>query len=177
MTDADRDPDLTAHLRVPGAGFLLSQLGSHSSRLWKQRLSTLGVDPRQVLLLRHVAAAEGQSQQALGEVLQIPPSRMVALVDELEETRLLERRANPADRRARALHLTPEGRQLLDKVMTLSAEHEAQLCKGLTAEERRQLVALLNRLVGAQGIPEGVHPGFAAGRSDDAGESAVRGSA
>jgi DNA-binding MarR family transcriptional regulator len=102
---------------------------------------------------------------------------MVALVDELEKSRLLERRSNPADRRARALHLTPQGRQLLDKVMKVSAEHEAQLCKGLTDGERQQLVALLERLVAAQDIPEGVHPGFAAGRSDDAGESAVRGSA
>jgi DNA-binding MarR family transcriptional regulator len=177
MTDAGRDPDLTARLRVPGAAFLLSQLGSHSSRLWKQRLSTIGVDPRQVLLLRHVAAAEGQSQQALGEALRIPPSRMVALVDELEKSRLLERRANPDDRRARALHLTQEGRQLLDKVMNLSAEHEAQLSTGLTAGEHAQLVSLLKALVAAQDIPEGVHPGFAAGRTDDTNDSAVRGSA
>ncbi|MGH2879628.1 MAG: MarR family transcriptional regulator [Solirubrobacteraceae bacterium] len=55
----------------------------------------------------------GASQQAIGERLQIPPSRMVAFVDALEQRGLLERRANPEDRRARALYLTDEGRELL----------------------------------------------------------------
>src|SRR5512132_4568741 len=40
---------------------------------WKDRLAPLGIDPRHVVLLRHVAAAEGQSQQALGRAMQIPP--------------------------------------------------------------------------------------------------------
>jgi hypothetical protein len=83
----DQNPSTTppaAHLRVPGVAFLLSQLGFHSTWLWKDRLAPLGIDPRHVVLLRHVAAAEGQSQQALGRAMQIPPSRMVALVDELE---------------------------------------------------------------------------------------------
>jgi hypothetical protein len=72
----DQHPSSTpaaAHLRVPGVAFLLSQLGFHSTRLWKDRLAPLGVDPRHVVLLRHVAAAEGQSQQALGRAMQLPP--------------------------------------------------------------------------------------------------------
>ena len=55
------------------------------------------------------SAAEGQSQQAIGERLQIPPSRMVAFVDALEARSLLERRHNPHDRRTRELHLTEAG--------------------------------------------------------------------
>ena len=53
--------------------------------------------------MRFVAASEGQSQQALAERLGIPPSRMVALVDQLEEMGLLERRPDPEDRRVRGL--------------------------------------------------------------------------
>lgn len=150
------DPD---RLRAPGAAFLLSQVGFHSSRLWRQRLAPLGLEPRLVMLLRHVAAAEGQSQHALGEGLQIPPSRMVALVDDLEGRGLLERRANPTDRRARALHLTQAGRRLLVEVMELSVDHEAELCAGLDPAERRQLIALLSRISAEQGLTSGVHPG------------------
>jgi DNA-binding MarR family transcriptional regulator len=141
--------------------FLLAQLGFHSSRLWKDRLAPLGVDPRQAMLLRHVAAAGGQSQQALGRAMQIPASRMVALVDELERRGLLERRSSPADRRAHALFLTGEGRQVLGTVMEVSAEHEAQLCASLTPAERQQLIALLNQVAAQQGLPSGVHPGAA----------------
>jgi DNA-binding MarR family transcriptional regulator len=162
MSDRSPSVPLSAdRLRVPGVAFLLAQLGFHSSRLWKERLAALGMDPRQVVLLRQVAAAEGQSQQALGKAMQVPASRMVALVDELERRGLLERRPSLADRRAYALALTGEGRRLLDRIMQASAEHEAQLCAGLTQAERRRLIALLSRVAAEQGLPMGVHPGVA----------------
>jgi DNA-binding MarR family transcriptional regulator len=146
-------------LRVPGVAFLLSQLGYHSSRRWKARLAPLGLDPRQVMVLRRLAGDEGRSQQALGDALQIPPSRMVALVDALEQRGLLRRQPSPNDRRVRTLHLTHEGRRLLDQIMEISLEHEQQLCSGLQPAEREQLLTLLNRLAAEQGLAEGVHPG------------------
>jgi DNA-binding MarR family transcriptional regulator len=165
MTDPKASADPSAErLRVPGAAFLLSQVGFHSSRLWRERMARLGLDSREVVLLRHVAAAEGQSQQALAQELQIPPSRMVAFVDGLEQRGLLERRAIPGDRRVRALHLTREGHRVLRKVMDASAEHEAALTVGLDPREREQLIALLGRVAAEQGLPTGVHPGVA---SDD----------
>lgn len=163
MSEHERPIPPAARLRVPGVAFLLSQLGSHSSRLWQERLAPLGLDPRHVVLLRHVAAEEGRSQQALGEALRIPPSRMVALVDALEQRHLLRRQPIPDDRRVRTLHLTYEGRRLLGEVMEMSAGHERQLCAGLRADEREQLIALLSRLAAQQGLVEGVHPGVADG--------------
>jgi DNA-binding MarR family transcriptional regulator len=161
MTRRKASTPPAARLRVPGVAFLLSQLGYHSSRLWQGRLAPLGLDPRHVMLLRHVAIAEGRSQQALGEAVQIPPSRMVALVDALEQRGLLRRRPDPNDRRVRTLHLTRDGWRLLDKVMEISLEHERQLCKGLQPAEREQLITLLSRLAAEQGLGEGVHPGAA----------------
>jgi DNA-binding MarR family transcriptional regulator len=161
MTRRKASTPPAARLRVPGAAFLLSQLGYHSSRLWQGRLAPLGLEPRHVMLLRHVAIAGGRSQQALGEAVQIPPSRMVALVDALEQRGLLRRRPDPNDRRVRTLHLTRDGRRLLDKVMEISLEHERQLCKGLQPAEREQLITLLSRLAAEQGLGEGVHPGAA----------------
>lgn len=154
-------PTDIARLRMPGAAFLLSQLGYHSSRRWKARLAPLGLDPRHVMVLRRLAGDEGRSQQALGEVLQIPPSRMVALVDALEQRGLLKRRLSPNDRRVRILHLTQEGRRLLGTVMEISLEHEQQLCAGLQPAEREQLITLLNRVAAKQGLAEGIHPGAA----------------
>jgi DNA-binding MarR family transcriptional regulator len=155
----DATTPAAARLRAPGAAFLLSQLGYHSSRLWQRRLAPLGLDPRQVMLLRHLAGNEGRSQQALGEALRIPPSRMVALVDTLEQRGLLQRRPDPADRRVRTLHLTGDGRRLLEEIMEVSLEHERQLCAGLAPAERERLIALLNRVAAEQGLAEGVHPG------------------
>jgi len=146
-------------LRAPGAAFLLSQLGFQSSRLWRERLDPLGLDPREVAVLRYVASSEGQSQRAIGNAMRVPPSRMVALVDALERRTLVERRPRVGDRRTFALFLTREGRQLLGKITEVSAHHEAELCAGLTPAERRRLIALLSRLVAEQHLPVGVHPG------------------
>ncbi|HZA19624.1 MAG TPA: MarR family winged helix-turn-helix transcriptional regulator [Actinomycetota bacterium] len=146
---------------MPGAAFLLSQVGFHSSRLWSERMAALGLDPRHVLLLRLVAAEEGRSQQALGEQMRLPPSRMVSFVDELEDRGLLQRRPVPGDRRVRALYLTTAARKTLGEVMKVSAEHEKQMCAGLKRAEREELIALLNRIVARQGLAPGVHPGVA----------------
>jgi DNA-binding MarR family transcriptional regulator len=144
---------------VPGAAFLLSQVGIQSSRVWSERMAALGLDPRHVVLLRLIAAEEGRSQQALGDQMRLPPSRMVSFVDELEGRGLIERRADPEDRRVRALYLTAGGRKTLDKVMRASAEHEEHMCAGLGAAEREQLIGLLSRIVTHQGLTPGVHPG------------------
>jgi len=105
------------------------------------------------VLLRHVAATEGQSQQALGKAMQIPASRMVALVDELERRGVLERRPSLADRRAHALVLTGEGRRLLDRIMKVSADHmrafdrevQAPLAPGLVRAATAPLAWLATR--------------------------------
>ena len=58
-------------------------------------------------MLSHLAANEGQSQQALSSALGIHRSAVVALVDDLEQRGLAERRRDPVDRRAYTLYLTP----------------------------------------------------------------------
>jgi DNA-binding MarR family transcriptional regulator len=149
---------------MPGgsAVFLLSKLGFDASRRFHEALESVGLEPRQFGVLNVVALGEGKSQQALAEPLRIPPSRMVAIVDELEDRNLIERRRNPADRRAHALYLTAEGRRLLDEGRRLAMENEQRFCAPLQPAERRQLLELLRRLAADQELPVGVHPGLVA---------------
>jgi DNA-binding MarR family transcriptional regulator len=152
---------------APGGGspvdvlsYLLSQLGFVSSRRFHAALAPLGIEPRHFLLLRFVAREEGRSQQALGEMLRIPPSRMVAIVDQLEQRGLLERRPNATDRRARALHITPAGRRLMGQAAQIAIAHDRSVGTSLTDDERRQLVALLRKLAAEMHLMSGVHPGL-----------------
>ena len=126
-----------------------------------QTLAPLELEPREFALLRAVGAAEGQSQQAIGEMLQIPPSRMVAFVDALEARALLERRHNPHDRRTRELHLTPAGRELLERAFALASELEQELCADLSGQEREQLLKLLWRVGDQLGLRPGTHDAHA----------------
>lgn len=143
--------------------FLLSRVGYSSSRGFKETLEAIGLEPRQFALLRFVGIGEGRSQQALGEELNIPASRVVALVDTLEDRGLLERRPNPRDRRARALYLTSDGRALLRRGIDAAERHEAALVEVLKPQERARLIELLQKIAESQGGPLGVHPGLREG--------------
>jgi len=141
-------------------GFLLSQVGIHASRRFAERIAAIDLQPPLFRVLNVVDAAEGQSQQAIGEAIEAPASRMVAIVDELEERGLVERRPHESDRRIRALYLTAKGRKVLAQGRKIAMEHEAELTRGMSAADRDRLVALLQKVVEEQGIGSGVHPGL-----------------
>ena len=141
-------------------GFLISQLGFFSSRGFMEALEPLGIGPRDFLLMRFVLAAQGQSQQALAERLGVPASRMVAMVDHLEEAGLVERRPDPGDRRVRGLYLTRKGRGALERASKIAIDYETRLCAGINREEREQLIDLLQKLQASQTHLRGVHPGL-----------------
>src|SRR3954470_4876851 len=117
------------------AGFLLAQLGTHRHRRFAERLAPLGLHPRHFGILTHLAANEGQSQQALSSALGIHRSAVVALVDDLEHRGLAERRRDLVDRRAYTLYLTPPGRDVLAQLERIAEEHEAELLAALEASE------------------------------------------
>lgn len=139
-------------------GFTLSQLGFAISSRFATMLDPIGLDPRQFGLLRSVAEVEGQTQQAIGDRLQIPASTMVALIDGLERRGILERRSDPKDRRIRTLHLAEHGRGVFDEAMAIATAVEATVCAGFDAAERADLVAVLGRVVANLGLAPGVHP-------------------
>lgn len=147
-------------LQAPGGsvGFLLSQLGYATSRRFRQALAPLSLEPRQFAMLRFIRMEEGRSQQAIGEALQIPASRMVALVDDLQERGYVERRQDLTDRRTRALHLTPTGRLLLDKAWKLAVAGERRTCQGLSEGDRARLLHLLGKVAANYGLDVPVHP-------------------
>ena len=140
--------------------FLLAQVGGHAAMKFGERLSVLGLTPPHVAILGAIDRSEGLSQQALCERLRVMPSRLVTLVDELEQRELVERRDKPEDRRTYALHLTEKGRSVLKATGQVAREHQEALCAALTGAERQQLAALLRRIADQQGLTPGVHPGF-----------------
>jgi DNA-binding MarR family transcriptional regulator len=118
------------------------------------------------MLFRHVALAEGGSQREVARSIGLPDSRIVGLVDRMEARGWLERRPSSRDRRSHALHVTPTGRKVLRTIEQVSAEHEADLVRGLDDTDRETVRGLLARIAESQGLIEGVHPGFADARAD-----------
>jgi DNA-binding MarR family transcriptional regulator len=140
--------------------FLLAQLGAQAAEQFGERAARLELTRPQAGLLRLMGRTPGQSQRALAEQLGTPPSRLVALVDDLENRGLVERRRSAEDRRHHELHLTAAGEETLRRLGAVAAEHEAAVTESLTPAERRTLNELLERLAAAHGLRPGVHPGY-----------------
>jgi len=139
--------------------YLLVQLGFHVARRFSERLAPLGLEPRQFGMLTRLAANEGKSQQAMGELIGLNPTRMVFLVDELEKKGLVERRRNPDDRRSNELYLTDQGRAKLSEAQRISTDHDREIGASLSGAQRRELAALLRQVADEQGISEDSLPG------------------
>jgi MarR family transcriptional regulator for hemolysin len=73
-------------------------------------------------LLRIAKAETPMRQNELAASLSLDGSSVVRLLDELENSGLIERCEDPADRRAKSLALTPRGRRTVDQVERVSQE-------------------------------------------------------
>lgn len=143
-----------------GTAFLLSQLGTHASTRFAQRVAELDLTPPQAGMLRLIRVQPGLSQQALAERLGLLPSKVVAFVDELEKRDLVTRTRSARDRRVYELALTDNGTRILGKIRELAADHDADITAALTQDERDQLADILRRLAEHHGLTPGVHPGY-----------------
>ena len=71
---------------------------------------------------------------------------MTAAVDRLEKKGLIQRGPVSTDRRAKALHLTPEGKRVVEAAFCRHAADLESSMAGLNASEKRQLYDLLKKL-------------------------------
>jgi DNA-binding MarR family transcriptional regulator len=108
--------------------------------------------------MRAIEAAENRSQQLLAESLQIPPSSMVALLDQLEERGAVARHLDASDRRVRIVELTEAGRALLAKAVHLALATELQICQSFDFDQRELLISMLQTVAANLGLAQGVHP-------------------
>ena len=140
--------------------FLLTQVGAAAAMSFGERIAKIGLAPQHAGILMILGLSPGLSQRALAKRLRMLPSRLVALVDELEEKGLVERRRDPGDRRTHALHLTEAGASATTAIGDVAREHDGAVCAALTAEEKTQLTTLLARIAEQQRLTPGVHPGY-----------------
>lgn len=100
------------------------------------------------------------NQQELSGKLGIHPSRLVAILDELERRGFVQRNPNSKDRRQYALHLTEAGRKVLEEIGLIGRQHQEALCAALNQGDRETLTQFLQKIAGEQGLTPGIHPGY-----------------
>src|ERR1043165_2568241 len=99
--------------------FLVSDVARLLRTHADQRARQFGMTRAQWAVLARLETNEGLKQSELAEMLDLQPITLTRLVDRLCANGLIERRADPDDRRAKRLYLTPQARPLMDRLADL----------------------------------------------------------
>jgi len=127
-------------------GFLISDVSRLMRRRFDERARALGATRTQWKALAHIARNEGLNQGALAELLEVEPITLTRMVDRLEEAGLVERRRDPADRRAWRLHLTERSHPVLARMREVADDLAAQALADVDAAQVANLTATLEAI-------------------------------
>ncbi|WP_426625552.1 MarR family winged helix-turn-helix transcriptional regulator [Leifsonia sp. McL0607] len=144
----------------PRTAFLLAQLGADAADRFAERVASLGLTPREAGAIRVLGRRQGLSQRELAELLGTVPSRLVALVDELETKGYVVRERSEGDRRNNVLTLAPGGKRMLAQLREVAQAHQRDLLAPLDADEQQTFAALLAKLAAASDLTPDGHPGY-----------------
>ncbi len=135
-------------------GYVFGHAGILLLEAVEEALAPYDVQMRHVAVMLVLSETESPlSQQDLSRLLKLDPTRMVAVVDDLERWRYAERRKNPEDRRRYIVTLTARGRRALDDAMKVVDDTEAGFFEPLDADERETLGAIARRLMAPRWAP------------------------
>lgn len=126
-------------------GMLLAWHGSVTQTRMKKALSAAGLTPRHAMTLTHLAGGS-VGQRALAERLEVDPSVLVGILNDLEGDGLVERRRDPADRRRHNVAITETGAAALTRTNAALDAVELGLFAGLSDQEQTALRGLLDRI-------------------------------
>ncbi|QNA84019.1 MarR family transcriptional regulator [Sphingomonas sp. So64.6b] len=124
-------------------GFLISDVSRLMRRRFDERARLIGVTRAQWRTLFIVSRNEGANQGGLADILEVEPITLCRMIDRLEESGLVERRRDPADRRAWQIFITPKARPLLDQLHKIGEDMFAHALDGITQTKRDDLTAAL----------------------------------
>lgn len=147
MIDEDHDiPKVTRERLKENIGFLLHR----PSLKWRERLNqaleplNLSVMDYGVLRLLELNLVEYQQQ--IGLRLDLDPSRVVELMNTLEDRELIQRLRNAKDKRKYNLNLTPKGRKTLSRAKTIANKEQTDFLSVLDEKEQKSLFDALWKL-------------------------------
>ena len=123
--------------------FMLNDVARMLRTYADHKAAQFGITRAQWVVLARLDRSEGLKQSELAEILDLQPISLTRLLDKLCESGLIERRADPIDRRAKRLFLTPAARPLLEKLGALGEELMATALSGVERESVQQMIEKL----------------------------------
>ncbi len=127
-------------------GFLVNDVARLFGRRFSQNGKRLGLTRAQCRTIGYLARNEGINQAGLADLLEIRPMTLVRQIDRMEDAGWIERRPDPADRRARRLYLTAKARPILGRILAVANETRDEAMAQLSPSEADELIDLLSRV-------------------------------
>lgn len=135
--------------------FLAVKAFAAGTRRLNHALRPLDLRARSYSVLSSACEPQPLTQRELATLLELDPSQVVALVDELEQRGLVTRVTDARDRRRRLVQATDQGRLVHSEAAALAAASEGEALAALTEPEREVLRTLLRTLVFGQQADQG----------------------
>jgi DNA-binding MarR family transcriptional regulator len=127
-------------------GWLLGRLAHEYTARAQQAVSDLPGGLRSYLILTAVDGRCPETQLELGRQLDIDRSVMTNVLDTMEAAKLIERRPDPADRRARRVTITPTGQRALRRAVKRIAAGEEEMLAPVAGPDRKVLLDALQQM-------------------------------
>jgi DNA-binding MarR family transcriptional regulator len=127
-------------------GFLLARASAAGVAAGNDSLQPLGLTVRAFATLTLAVEHDGVTQRGISDFLRLDPSRVVALVDDLENRGFVSRLVGRGDRRMKAVVATPAGHALFRQAVAATREAEQHVFQKLTPEERAEAIRVLRLL-------------------------------
>jgi DNA-binding MarR family transcriptional regulator len=133
--------------RLRNCGFLLKEVTRRYVLRFEVRAAReISLNLAQAKTLVRLEKNQGVSQARLAELAEVDAMAMVRILDRMEADGLLERRPDPADRRARCLYLTAKAKPILGEIWRLSDETREELFAGVGKADRELFMSVLERI-------------------------------
>ena len=109
-----------------------------------QRARQFGISRAQWAVLMRIDRNEGLKQSELADMLDLQPITLTRLLDRLADNGLIERRADPNDRRANRLYLKPAAKPLLGRLANLGAGMMETVLDGISSTSIERMLKELS---------------------------------
>jgi len=135
--------DLNWELRL---GFLVHDVSRLRRSIVDRALKPLGVTRSQWWVLAFLSRADGMSQVALAEELDLGKVALGGLIDRLEKTGLVSRRPDDDDRRVKRVFITKKSHALISEIRDSVSETEKIIIDEINDADLRATVRALRKM-------------------------------
>ncbi|WP_136163565.1 MarR family winged helix-turn-helix transcriptional regulator [Sphingomonas flavalba] len=126
--------------------FLIGDISRLMRRRFDERARRIGVTRPQWRMLFTLSRNEGANQGTLAELIDVEPITLCRMVDRLQDAGLVERRRDPADRRAWQLYLTEQAHPILGQLRALADSLFEECMDDIADADRARLNEMLTRI-------------------------------